>query len=83
MVRERSLQLLREDEGRGYRDVTAILVDEARVGKSTGVVVENGKARAGRQEAVDVKIPEKAVNEGVRVVRDAVEGIVEFEREPR
>lgn len=86
-VRERSLQLLREDEGRGYREVMAILVDEARGqgegGKSTGDAAKKGEARVGRREVVDVKMPERAVNEGARVVRDALEGIVEVEGNPR
>lgn len=82
-VRERSLQLLREDEGRGGKDVVALLVDEARGGKSTGDVVKGGEAKNGGREMVDVKMPERAVKEGTRVVRDALEGIVEFEGQPR
>jgi len=86
-VRERSLQLLREDEGRGYRDVLAVLVDEARGqgegGKSTSDAAKNGKARGGRREVVDVKMPERAVNKGERVIKDALAGIVEFEGNPR
>ncbi len=86
-VRERSLQLLREDEGRGYEDVMAILVNEARGqgegGKSTGDAAKNGEARAGRRQVVDVKMSERAVNEGARVIKDALEGIVEFEGNPR
>lgn len=82
-VRKRSLQLLREDEGRGYRDVVAILVGEARGGKSTDDVVKSGEARDGGREVVDVKVPEKAVNGGARIVSDALEGIVQFEGEPR
>lgn len=82
-MRERSLQLLREDEGRGYRDVVAILVDEARGGKSTDDVVKSGEARNGGREVVDVKVPEQAVNGGARIVSDALDGIVQFEGEPR
>jgi len=85
-VRERSFQLLREDGGRGYREVMAILVNEAmgqgEGGKSTGEAAKSGRVRGGRRE-VDVKMPERAVNEGARVVRDALEGIVELVEHPR
>jgi len=85
-VRERSLQLLREDEGRAYMDVLVMMVDEARGhgegGKSTGEAAKSGRVRGGRRE-VDVKMPERGVNEGARVVRDALEGIVAFEEHPR
>lgn len=86
-MRERSLQLLREDEGRGPKEVMVMLVNEARGqgegGKNTGEAAKNGKVRVGRREVVGVKMPERAVNEGERVIRDALEGIVEFEEHPR
>jgi len=77
---------LREDDGRAYMDVMVILVDEARghgeSGKSTGEAAKSGRVRGGRRE-VDVKMPGRAVNEGVRVVGEALEGIVAFEEHPR
>jgi len=86
-VRECSLQLLREDGSRSYKDVMAILVNEARDqgegGKSTGDAAKNGKASVGRREVVEVKMPEIAVEGGTKIIRDALAEIVEFETNPR
>ena len=84
-VRKRSLQLLREDEGRSQRDVMKILVKEARAEETSGLNESglNTSSKTGEQEAVDVRIPQKAVKEGTRVVRDALADVVAFEERSR
>lgn len=53
--------------------------------EARGLDREKGKGRmvngdGGRRE-VDVRVPEKMVREGVRVVREALDKVVEIERE--
>lgn len=80
-IRQRSLQLLREDEGRSHKEVMEILVDEARGQEKSGQKDAglNTRSKGAEDEPVDVKMPERAVKEGTKVVRDALDGVVVFE----
>lgn len=78
-IRERSLQLFREDETRGYDEVMRILVKEAR-GERDGTEQkegQRGKSEGGKK--ADVEIPEKAIDAAIKIVSDGLENVVEFE----
>lgn len=78
-IRERSLQLFREDESRDYDEVMRILVEEARGEKdrSQQQEVQRGKSEKGKK--VDVTIPAKAIDEAIKIVSEGLDNIVEFE----
>lgn len=76
-IQARSLQLLREDENLGYHDILPILVQEALGNGGHG----KDSTSSGDAKATNVKIPEKAIDEAVKVVQEGLENVVEFEGE--
>ena len=81
-VQERSYQLLREDETRDFDEVMRILIKEStsdgdraqQKGEERGKIEEQGKV-------ANVKLPEKAIDEAVRIVKEGLDSVVKFEGE--
>ncbi|KAL8815290.1 MAG: hypothetical protein Q9191_008474, partial [Dirinaria sp. TL-2023a] len=78
-IKERSLQLFREDEDRDYDEVMRILVEEARGGRDETRQKEGQRGESGNGKKVDVTIPVKAIDEAIRIVSEGLGNIVEFE----
>lgn len=83
-LRTRIAQLLRNGECATYEELMARVLREARgdAGGQNGVNGhggENGDGEAG--ERVEIKIPEKAVREGVKAVRRELEAVCEVVRD--
>ncbi|KAJ9637743.1 hypothetical protein H2199_007234 [Coniosporium tulheliwenetii] len=85
-LRTRIAQLLRNGECATYEELMARVLREARgeAGGQNGVNGhggENGDAEGREGERVEIKIPERAVREGVRAVRRELEAVCEVVRE--
>ena len=79
-IRERSLQLFREDETRSYNEVMRMLIEEA-TGKRNGSQQKEGQRSKSEERAkeVDVKIPEKAIDKAIQIVSEGLDNVVQFE----
>lgn len=78
-VRKRAVQLIREGEevgeGVAYEEVFGRVMGEA---KAKGR--ESGGGKGHGEGKVDVRVPEVVVNEGTKIVREALEKVVVIER---
>ncbi|KAL2049426.1 hypothetical protein ABVK25_010330 [Lepraria finkii] len=93
-LKARVNQLLRSGEFKSRADLVGVLVREAR-GLSVAEEEEEGEERGdwegevegrdvnGGEKLVDIKIPEKAIAEGAKVVREVLEKVGELEPEAK
>ncbi|KAI9741996.1 MAG: hypothetical protein M1834_000385 [Cirrosporium novae-zelandiae] len=87
-VRARALQLLRSGECTNYGEVMSRVCEEVR-GELDGTGSQmkqrrqsmngNGGENNNSSGKVDIKIPEKVVKDGIRVVKEALEEVVDIE----
>ncbi|KAL8770846.1 MAG: hypothetical protein Q9209_003497 [Squamulea sp. 1 TL-2023] len=88
-VRERAKQLISSEQATSSHEVIAILVKEARENSNNQLNIQGGLARrqthgSGSQavrgpasQNISVRFPEEAVNKGKKVVRNALEDLVD------
>ncbi|KAI9875395.1 MAG: hypothetical protein M1830_008532 [Pleopsidium flavum] len=93
-VRSFCLELLRSGECASWGEVMGRVLRDAGVGRIGGEEEEEGKEGVGnggvngdganeegaarKKAKLDVRIPEKVINEGIKVVREALEEVVEI-----
>ena len=79
-AQERIYQLLREDETRDYNEVLRILIKESTSDGDRALQKEEERGNIEEQGKVaDVKLPKRAIDEAIRIVKEGLESIVEFE----
>ena len=82
-VRLRARELLRSGECASYEEVLWKIIAEAKgkkeKEKEKDGVNGNGNGGGNNGNKTDVRIPEELVREGVRIVKGALEEIIEFE----
>lgn len=84
---ERAVQLLKNGECATYDEVMDVLIAEAR-GKACSEEIEgiprrrinNGISHGkGKQKELDIRVPERTIAEGVKVVKEALDRVVKIE----